>query len=41
MRIITLLENIENEIEKLSKVLITLKKLKPIYSKSSLHYNNL
>ena len=37
MRIITYLENIE----KLSKVLIcNFKKLKIIYGKSSLHYNN-
>ena len=40
MRIITSLENIENKIEKLSKVLIILKKLKTYFGKSSSHYNN-
>ena len=40
MRIITSLENIENKIEKLSKVLIILKKLKTFFGKSSSHYNN-
>ena len=40
MRIITPLENIENKIEKLSKVLIILKKLKTFSGKSSSRYNN-